>query len=328
MQNNGFRGRFLSGLLCGCLGLFSACSTDVEYLRAGRRGVAGDQPQAGAGGDAGSSQGGTAGDGGSDIVDAAADDGPDAPLTDPPDGCVSGGWALSFSGAGSRVTIPNPTVGSMLTVLPTSAAPRTVEMWIYVKVPQPDSGVPVPDWSPDHTVFAYGGAMALQTFALDMDLYPQMELYVIPASNSLLFSTAPTVSTERWFHVASTYDGTRTRAIVDGIERGNLMPSGALQTSASILQIGGAIGRNWFIGMIDEVRVWKVARTVFQIQQSMSVRLKGNEPNLVGYWRFDEGRGTTVADSSSSGNAGLLEPSTSVGTPPVWVCSGVKLECP
>jgi hypothetical protein len=191
-------------------------------------------------------------------------------------------------------------------------------MWIYARTV-------APDWSPDHSPFAYGGTTNLTTFALDMDVLPQMELYVTPFANSLIFST--TVSASQWFHVAATYDGSQTHAIVNGLERGAKVPSGSLSTTASILQIGGAIGRSWFIGMIDEVRLWRVARTEMEIRQAMSVRLKGNEPNLVGYWRFDEGSGTTVVDSSVNHSNGVLE-ATPPGQLPLWVQSGVQLTCP
>jgi len=292
---------------------FSACSTDVEYLRAGRHAAGGASGASGASGDAGeagSSQGGVSGGGGSDIGDAATD-GDNAPTDALPDGCVSGGWALSFNGAGAHVTIPG--TGQPLTSLPLGGTPRTVELWMSVKAP------PALDWSPNHSPFVYGGTSNLQTFGVDMDAYPLMELYVTPPSSSLLFNVAP--KDEPWFHIAATYDGALLHAIVNGLERGTKSPGALLATTASFLQIGGAIGRNFFVGMIDEVRLWSVARTEAQVKQTMSVRLRGDEPGLVGYWHFDEGSGATLIDSSPKRNDGKIEGAT-------WVPSGVRLACP
>jgi hypothetical protein len=61
-----------------------------------------------------------------------------------------------------------------------------------------------------------------------------------------------------------------------------------------------------FDGKIDEVRIWNVARTQTQIQGYMNQSLSGNEPGLIGYWRFDEGTGTTVIDASGQGNNGTI----------------------
>jgi hypothetical protein len=54
-------------------------------------------------------------------------------------------------------------------------------------------------------------------------------------------------------------------------------------------------------GGLDEFRLWNVARTQPAIQATMSSQLAGSEPGLVGYWRFNEGAGTSVADSSPGG---------------------------
>lgn len=61
-----------------------------------------------------------------------------------------------------------------------------------------------------------------------------------------------------------------------------------------------------FMGKIDEVRVWNVTRSQAEIQATMKSQLKGNEPGLMAYWKFDEGNGTTAADSSGNGNTGTL----------------------
>ena len=46
---------------------------------------------------------------------------------------------------------------------------------------------------------------------------------------------------------------------------------------------------NFFNGSIDEARIWNVARTATQIQQSFTSALQGNETGLVGYYDFNHG---------------------------------------
>jgi hypothetical protein len=196
----------------------------------------------------------------------------------------------------------------------TGNAARTVEMWIYVRTV-------TPNWSANHTPFEYGGTSSLQAFAVDMDAFPNMELYVNPGSNSLYFPTG--ITQDSWFHVAATYDGGMVHAFINGVEKGSKTPSGTLATTSTTLNVGSATNRNYFNGMIDEVRIWNVARSGTQIAQNMSVRLAGTEAGLVGYWRFDEGTGTTARDASGRGHDATLAGTTL----PAWVASGVTLSC-
>jgi len=61
-----------------------------------------------------------------------------------------------------------------------------------------------------------------------------------------------------------------------------------------------------FNGVIDEVRIYNRALSAEEIRANMHRRLQGNEPNLVGYWDFDEGEGQVVYDLSGNGNNGQL----------------------
>jgi hypothetical protein len=48
----------------------------------------------------------------------------------------------------------------------------------------------------------------------------------------------------------------------------------------------------------------------------MYTELNGNESGLVGYWKFNEGTGTTTADQTTNGNTGTISGAA-------WVLSGI-----
>jgi hypothetical protein len=57
-------------------------------------------------------------------------------------------------------------------------------------------------------------------------------------------------------------------------------------------------GSNGWVGVMDELRIWSIAKTPAEINRDMKVVLKGTEPGLVAYYRFDEGSGTFTDDVS------------------------------
>jgi hypothetical protein len=115
-------------------------------------------------------------------------------------------------------------------------------------------------------------------------------------------SSKTVVTTGEWVHVAATRDKETgvVQVFVDGVGEDAVTTSqkGSLSDQAT-LSIGVTLNQqNHFIGQMDEVRVWNIARSEAQIAATMFQRLTGNEPGLVAYWRFDDQGGTTVADSS------------------------------
>lgn len=74
-----------------------------------------------------------------------------------------------------------------------------------------------------------------------------------------------------WAHVALTYDGSAVRLYVNALQVGSTSATGTILTSTNPLQIGGnSLYGQYFQGMIDEVRVYSVARTAAQLATDMS----------------------------------------------------------
>src|SRR6266436_3239224 len=77
-----------------------------------------------------------------------------------------------------------------------------------------------------------------------------------------------------------------------------------------------------FQGQLDEVRVWSVARTEEQIRETMSRKMTGTEPGLVGLWNFDD-PANPGRDSSPGGHRG-----TFMGNARVVPSDDLKLQSP
>jgi hypothetical protein len=124
-----------------------------------------------------------------------------------------------------------------------------------------------------------------------------------------------------WTHVAAAYDGGVWTLYVNGTLEGTAAPGAvpradSLQHAAigaTLDSTGSPLG--WFDGVVDEARVWNVARTPSEIQAGMTGPI-ATAPGLVGRWSFDEGLGSVSADSSGAGNDGTLTAGVYVsGTP-------------
>ncbi len=77
----------------------------------------------------------------------------------------------------------------------------------------------------------------------------------------------------------------------------------------------------FFNGILDEVRLWNTLRTANQIENNFRSTISPSSPantNLVAYYRFDEGTGTTAKDITVPANDGTLEGS------PAWTSTSFE----
>jgi probable HAF family extracellular repeat protein len=119
-----------------------------------------------------------------------------------------------------------------------------------------------------------------------------------------------------WHNLAFVVDSAGGRIYVDGLQTASLPWTGIAgpTTTSMPLAFGlypGNPGVNGlFSGQMDEVTLWNTNLTSAQIQAYMTTPPLGNEPGLLGYWRFDEGVGFLSLDETPNGNLG-----TFIGTP-------------
>jgi hypothetical protein len=79
------------------------------------------------------------------------------------------------------------------------------------------------------------------------------------------------IPTNTWTHLAATYDGTRIRLFLNGIEVDNTLVGSPITTSAGPLRIGGnSIRGEYFRGLIDDVRIYNRALSATEIKADMN----------------------------------------------------------
>lgn len=201
------------------------------------------------------------------------------------------GTALDFDGTDDRIEI-GILNGEML-----GSSPRTIEAWIKTT----SNGV--------GSIFMYGqnvknGRINIRTKKRQIQ---------IDAQGNMTKWKAPTVKDGNWHHVAWSYSSATNLGdgivYVDGMALTTLISKAGTKppdTQTGVASIGSQDNQFYFEGIIDEVRVWNVARSQSQIQANMYSPLTGSESGLVGYWPFEEGSGTTASDKTTNDNDGTL----------------------
>jgi len=132
------------------------------------------------------------------------------------------------------------------------------------------------------------------------------------ASSVVMTDTTKLIESNRWYHVAVTYDETTKvfSLYVDGKlknQQTNVNP-----VTVDYLRLGafGAItnpnncGSYMFKGQVDEFRIWNQALTLSQIQSKMYLKLIGNEAGLVLNYYMDDLDATKAYDVSINQNDG------------------------
>lgn len=118
-----------------------------------------------------------------------------------------------------------------------------------------------------------------------------------------------TLTPNIWQHVAITRDSTNiSQVFINGVLVGSNAAPGQINYDGSqFLRIArwGSGGRGWN-GQFDDLRIWSRPLTQAEIVAGLTGTLTGSEPNLVGYWRFNEGAGTSALDLSPSNHVATL----------------------
>jgi hypothetical protein len=209
--------------------------------------------------------------------------------------------ALVFDGIDDLATIPAP-VG-----WPGGSSTLTVEAWLK---PSDVSGT----W--------HSGVVWRENFGFVQKLGDNSSLgfLISRGPTDTVYTPSGSLVVGEWSHFAGTWDGTTMRIYKNGkLVNDKVHPAPGSVGFFSDLILGSWPDAGEFPGTMAEVRIWNTVRTEAEISAWMSRPLTGSEPDLLGYWRLDEGFGQLIADSTAFGNDGVLGTSDS-GEPedPLW----------
>ena len=139
---------------------------------------------------------------------------------------------------------------------------------------------------------------------------PTLRFIIYDSNHTFYYAEAQNALTlNQWYHIAAVSGKEGMKLYLDGVLVAEHPYTGSF--SSIINGDNNYIGEdNWGVGQIsdfdgqmDEIRVWKVARTQKQIRETMFKSLRDDEPGLVGYWIF-EGEGGIVSDVTGNGHDG------------------------
>jgi len=231
-------------------------------------------------------------------------------------------YALSFDGKSNKVSI--------LTTPSSAVTELTIESWVYVRSFNNDSNVRSTAivsnwniWSPDNQkgyllrAFYYdstSNSLQWQFIVCDGVNYQQVVFENIPYNDFV------TKYANKWLHISGVFKGGDYMKLLINGEVKETLDTGIPEKMEP--NIGTPtylyytpMSPGYTDGIIDEVRIWNVARTQEQIQSCMSQELTGNEEGLAGYWNFNKGRGSTVYDNTINKNHGTIHKITKYSSP-------------
>lgn len=114
---------------------------------------------------------------------------------------------------------------------------------------------------------------------------------------------------KKWYHWAFVYDGKTLTVYRDGefnVKFEPPMPKGGSVRFDYVEMISsGSYFRDQC--KMSQVRLWKKAISRDQIKNNMHFSIDPTNPNLIGYWPMNEGKGNTFADITGNGHNGTAD---------------------
>lgn len=222
-------------------------------------------------------------------------------------------YALSFDGLNDVVTVPNaPTLNI--------SGNFTIEFWMKTDQPNQSWRRILEKGAWDEYYIAFYGATSRVCGALRTTIPGGTRM------NNILGPSNAVVPNNSWIHVAGTFDGTTAKMYVNGVLQSTRTGTAAPRNLMNDLIIGGAkhneVYEYHFRGVLDDMRLWNIARSEADINATMFLNLSGAEAGLAACYPFDEGTGQIAGDLTANNNDGRLGKLAEADeSDPTWVLS-------
>jgi YVTN family beta-propeller protein len=174
----------------------------------------------------------------------------------------------------------------------------TYETWVKVNSPQ--------DWAGILTSRTFGQDNNLFQMSVTADGRFKVEVKGAAGGPSVKIYEGTTNIVGAWHHVAFTYDGNNLILYVDGNTEPIIPVSNVAVGPVTInrpLLFAAERELALFLNCeLDEARVWNVVRTQSEISTNKNVYISASTPNLIAYYRMDEGTGLFSSDLTTNAN--------------------------
>ncbi|MBI1228058.1 MAG: hypothetical protein GC192_22690 [Bacteroidetes bacterium] len=187
---------------------------------------------------------------------------------------------------------------------------RSFEAWVKT----PGEGI----------IFGYGINSTYKKWVVRTDANGYLRIEI---NNAYKVGTTALTDGE-WHHIAVVLDNSsgatlaNTTLYVDGKVESISSSNNTNQTintdASGSLTIGRDMSSRYFEGLIDEVRIWSVARSAQEIRENMHLTLTGSESGLAAYYQFNSAGSTTYdwvgfTEGSLEGDASFAASSINCG---------------
>ncbi len=225
------------------------------------------------------------------------------------------GNCLNFDGSSDQVDASVPSLFDDL-----STNDFTIEAWVY-----PTSAV----FSRIIFIQSSTSSFASVSTGGTNTIY----FYVVAGGSTYSLATDAAIPQNTWTHVAARWTASTLTPEVyfDGVLQAGIAGGGS-STGTNGMSIGAKPGGSqYFSGQVDEIRIWKTARTACEISINYQSTLNPADTNLVCYYDFNQGvaGGTNSTVTTLPDLCGLfygtLSTFTLSGTTSNWVASAANI---
>jgi len=217
-------------------------------------------------------------------------------------------WVDSKSGLGTALDFDGTDYVDTTSATGVDTTTITISAWVYQTVLGTDRAVTIGSGATDHySLGIVGGNRGV--FNSEWTTGQKWE------------TAAGTLTQDRWYHLAVTYDGSNVnndaKWYIDGIFSPNVSDlgtgSGTRVTGSNAVRIGSRLGTSGeWDGKIDEVRIYNRILSADEIKRlylatQPKIATVPLSRGLVGYWDFEFGKkGSLAFDMSGNGSHGRL----------------------